>query len=94
MNKIYFSKRKYDVLQFIVNYYMRNDYTPTFAEIAKGMGFTRSRANAIVNDLVTVGVIDKEEGSSRRKIRFNNKQLKLVNNLKINITYKANEFRK
>jgi|TARA_R100000329_G_scaffold136436_1_gene117155 DNA-binding MarR family transcriptional regulator len=93
MNKIYFSKRKYDVLKFIANYYRRNDYTPTFAEIAKGMGFTRSRANAIVNDLVIIGLLDKEEGSSRRKIRLNDKQLLLVNNLRINITYSTDEFR-
>jgi hypothetical protein len=43
---------------------------------------------------VLIGVIDKETDSSRRKIRLNPKQLKLVNSLKINITYKANEFRK
>ena len=94
MNKIYFSKRKQEVFKFIVNYFNDNDYTPTFAEIANNLGFTRSRANAIVNDLVLIGVIDKETDSSRRKIRLNPKQLKLVNSLKINITYKANEFRK
>ena len=93
MNKIYFSKRKYDVLKFIANYYKSRDYTPTFAENAKGMGFTRSRANAIVNDLVIIGLLDKEKGSSRRKIRLNDKQLLLVNNLRINITYSTDEFR-
>jgi SOS-response transcriptional repressor LexA len=35
MNKIYFSKRKQEVFKFIVNYFNDNDYTPTFAEIAK-----------------------------------------------------------
>lgn len=93
MSNVYLSDRKFKVFKYIVKYFEDNDFTPTFAEIAKDQGFTRSRANAIINDLMKIGLIDKGD-ASRRKIRLNNKQLKLVNSLKINITYKENEFRK
>ncbi len=93
MNKIYLSDKKFKVFKFIATYYKEHEFTPTFAEIAKHEGFTRSRANAIVNDLMKLGLIDKGD-SSRRKIRLNNKQIKLVNSLKINYTYQENEFRK
>jgi len=93
MNKIYLSERKFKVFKFITNYFKENEFTPTFEEIAKDQGFTRSRANAIVNDLMKIGLIDKGD-SSRRKIRLSDKQIKLVNSLKINYTYNENEFRK
>jgi len=94
MNKIYFSKRKYEVFNFIVKYFQKNEYTPTFAEIAKNLGFTRSRANAIVNDLVEIGLIDKETDASQRKIRLSKSQINHLHKLKCNIMYIANEFRK
>ena len=94
MNKIYFSKRKHEVFKFITDYFKNNDYTPTFAEIAKNLGFTRSRANAIVNDLVKIGLIDKETDASQRKIRLSKNQINILNKLKFNIMYTENEFRK
>jgi predicted transcriptional regulator len=94
MNKIYFSERKLDVFKFITKYFKENDYTPTFAEIAKNLGFTRSRANAIVNDLVKIGLLDKETDASQRKIRLSKIQVNLLNKLKFNIMYTENEFRK
>jgi predicted transcriptional regulator len=94
MNKIYFSERKLDVFKFITKYFKENDYTPTFAEIAKNLGFTRSRANAIVNDLVKIGLIDKETDASQRKIRLSKNQINILNKLKFNIMYTENEFRK
>ena len=93
MSKVYLSERKFKVFKYITEYFKENEYTPTFAEIAKDQGFTRSRANAIINDLTKIGLIDKGD-ASRRKIRLTNKQIKLVNSLKINITYNENEFRK
>tara|TARA_S200002703_G_scaffold152463_2_gene152894 strand:- start:35 stop:319 length:285 start_codon:yes stop_codon:yes gene_type:complete len=94
MNKIYFSERKLDVFKFITKYFKENEYTPTFAEIAKNLGFTRSRANAIVNDLVKIGLLDKETDASQRKIRLSKIQVNLLNKLKFNIMYTENEFRK
>jgi len=94
MNKIYFSERKLDVFKFITKYFKENEYTPTFAEIAKNLGFTRSRANAIVNDLVKIGLIDKETDASQRKIRLSKNQINILNKLKFNIMYTENEFRK
>ncbi|MBW2998358.1 MarR family transcriptional regulator, partial [Candidatus Woesearchaeota archaeon] len=84
MNKIYFSERKLDVFKFITKYFKENEYTPTFAEIAKNLGFTRSRANAIVNDLVKIGLIDKETDASQRKIRLSKNQINILNKLKFN----------
>ena len=64
-------------------------------QIASVWVLPEAELNAIVNDLVIIGAIDKEEGSSRRKIRLNPKQLKLyVNSLKnTNITYSTDELR-
>lgn len=94
MNKIYFSKRKYEVFEYIVKYFQDNEYTPTFQEIAKNLKFSRSRANAIVNDLLKVGLIDKETDASQRKIRISKHQVSLLNKLKFNIMYIENEFRR
>lgn len=94
MSKIYYSHRKHEVFKYIVKYFEDNEYTPTFAEIAKTLGFTRSRANAIVNDLVKIGLIDKELDASQRKIRLSKNQINILNKLKFNIMYIENEFRR
>ena len=94
MNKkeyIYLSKVKFNVLSYIKEFIKDNEYSPTLAEIAKKLGFTRARAGVIVMDLFKLGVITKGK-SSHRKIRMSNKQIALTLNLQYNREYKLNEF--
>lgn len=96
MNKkdyIYLSKVKFDVLEYIKKFIKEKKYSPTLAEIAKRIGFTRARAGVIVMDLFDLGLITKGN-SSHRKIRMSQKQVALTLNLQYNREYKLNEFGK
>jgi len=96
MNKkdyIYLSKVKFDVLEYIKKFIKEKKYSPTLAEIAKRIGFTRARAGVIVMDLFDLGLITKGK-SSHRKIRMSQKQVALTLNLQYNREYKLNEFGK
>jgi len=90
---IYLSKIKFDVLNYIKQFIKDNEYSPTLAEIAKKLGFTRARAGVIVMELFRLGLISKGN-SSHRKIRMNQKQVALTLNLQYNREYKVNEFGK
>ncbi len=90
---IYLSKIKFDVLNYIKQFIKDNEYSPTLAEIAKKLGFTRARAGVIVAELFDLGLISRGN-SSHRKIRMNKKQIELTLNLHYNREYKLNEFRK
>jgi predicted transcriptional regulator len=88
---IYLSKVKFDVLNYIKKFIKDNEYSPTLAEIASKLGFTRARAGVIVMELFSLGLISKGN-SSHRKIRMSNKQIALTLNLQYNREYKLNEF--
>ena len=83
---IYFSKIKYDVVVYIMNFYTLNRYTPTLLEIGKQFNFTRARAGKIVSELYKLGFITKGK-SSHRRIRLDEDQISLINTVNFNREY-------
>ena len=65
---IYLSKIKFDVLNYIKQFIKDNEYSPTLAEIAKKLGFTRARAGVIVSELFDLGLISRGNSSHRKNI--------------------------
>ena len=83
---IYFSKVKYDVVVYIMNFYILNHYTPTLLEIGKQFNFTRARAGKIVSELYKLGFITKGK-STHRRIRLDEDQISLINTINFNREY-------
>lgn len=88
---IFLSKVKADVLNYIADFVREKNYSPTLIEIGNRFGFTRSRSNAIVNDLTKANLISKDSRYPQRKIKLNHQQLTKVNTLKVNEIYPVNE---
>ena len=88
---IFLSKVKADVLSYIADFVRDNKYSPTLIEIGKRFGFTRSRSNAIVNDLARANLLTKDLRYPQRKIKLNHQQLLKISSLKVNEIYPINE---
>ena len=83
---IYLSKIKYDVLIFILNFSIDKKYAPTFSEVARKFRFSRARAGAIIAELFKLGFITKGK-SAQRKIRIEDYQMEIIENLQFNREY-------
>ena len=83
---IYFSKVKYDVARYIIHFYTLNQYTPTLFEIGQQFNFSRARAGKIVAELYKLGFITKGR-SPHRRIRIDEDQISLINNVNFNREY-------
>ena len=83
---IYLSKIKLDVLKYILAFTLDKHYSPTFAEIARKFKFSRARAGKIVSELFKMDFIIKGK-SAHRKIRFEENQVQLIENLHFNREY-------
>jgi|3_EtaG_2_1085321.scaffolds.fasta_scaffold47792_4 DNA-binding MarR family transcriptional regulator len=83
---IYFSKIKYNVVVYIINFYTLNQYTPTLFEIGQQFNFSRARAGKIVADLYKLGFITKGR-SPQRRIRIGEDQISLINTINFNREY-------
>jgi SOS-response transcriptional repressor LexA len=88
---IFLSKVKADVLNYIANFVKEKNYSPTLIEIGNRFGFTRSRSNAIVNDLAKANLLSKDDRYPQRKIKLSNQQLTKISSLKVNEIYPVNE---
>ena len=88
---IFLSKVKADVLTYIAEFVRDKKYSPTLIEIGNRFGFTRSRSNAIVNDLTKANLISKDARYPQRKIKINHQQLAKISSLKVNEIYPVNE---
>ena len=83
---IYLSKIKYDVLLFILNFSIEKKYAPTFFEVGRKFRFSRARAGAIIAELFKLGFITKGK-SAHRKIRIEDYQREIIENLQFNREY-------
>lgn len=88
---IFLSKVKADVLSYIANFVKEKNYSPTLIEIGNRFGFTRSRSNAIVNDLAKANLLSKDARYPQRKIKLSHQQLTKISSLKVNEIYPVNE---
>ena len=88
---IFLSKVKADVLNYIANFVKEKNYSPTLIEIGNRFGFTRSRSNAIVNDLARANLLSKDVRYPQRKIKLSHQQLTKITSLKVNEIYPVNE---
>ena len=99
MNKyIYFSLIKKQVLDFIIDFIRKNDFAPTYAEIANNVKsnssnqtISRTRANHIVEDLIRLGLIKKSTKQSHRKREVVETNVNMKS-IQINKGYLPNEF--
>ena len=87
---IFLSKVKADVLTYIAEFVRDKKYSPTLIEIGNRFGFTRSRSNAIVNDLARANLLSKDARYPQRKIKLSHQQLTKISSLKVNEIYPVN----
>lgn len=57
--------RRDEVLAFLIDRLVKTGSSPTFEEIAKELGFSRTRAQELVEQLIARGVIEKVPGAQR-----------------------------
>jgi repressor LexA len=60
-----FQERCDQVYGFFMDFYYKNDMSPTFTEMEKGTGIQRGNLHAIVNQLIRVHKIDQKSRTAR-----------------------------
>ena len=96
---IYYSPIKKTVLEFIVKFIDKHKYSPTYLEIAKGVksvtsekNITKARAARICKDLVDLGLLQKSNTQSHRKVIIDSAIIAKVDSIQLNKGYVKDEF--
>ncbi len=64
--KLKYDKKRKTTYEFIVAFIKENGYSPTFSEIAQGIGCkSRNHALVLVEQLMEMGLVEYKKGSQR-----------------------------